>query len=266
MVASAAFLYAAGGTVEIGKLLALLGGVSLVIGSACALNNYVDRGIDRRMTRTKTRALAAGSIPVRNALVYSAILGVTGFLLLALYTNWLTVMVGIIGYLFYVVIYGLAKRKTVYGTIVGSVSGSIPPVAGYTAVTAQLDTTALLLFLILVFWQMPHFYAIAMYRVDDYKRAGLPVLSVVKGMKVAKVHILSYIVGFIFICVMLAAAGKAGATYAVLMTVIGAYWLWRGLHGLKLKDDIRWARMMFGLSLLVMVTFSVAISLDPWLP
>src|SRR5579871_5606007 len=107
-------------------------GISLVIGSGCVVNNYIDRDIDAKMERTKKRALVKGAISGRNAILYASVLGIIGFLLLFIYTNLLTVCVGLVGYFFYVVMYTIWKRKSDIGTIVGSVSGAVPPVAGYT--------------------------------------------------------------------------------------------------------------------------------------
>ena len=180
------FLLAAKGVIDPLLFLAALIGTAFVIGSACVFNNYIDREIDEKMARTKKRALVTGDIPVKNALIFGTLLGILGFLILFSYTNLLTGVIGVIGVVMYVVVYGYFKRRTVHGTLIGSISGAIPPVAGYTAVTNLIDTGAILLFLILVFWQMPHFYAIAVYRIEDYKKAGIPVLSVVKGIPTTK--------------------------------------------------------------------------------
>lgn len=242
-------------------LLVTLAGLSLIIASGCVFNNYIDRGIDKKMKRTKKRALVTGTIPVRNAIIYATILGITGALLLGFYTNILTLVIAIIGFIFYVFIYGIGKRKTVHGTVIGSISGAIPPVVGYTAVTDRLDTGALLLFLILVLWQMPHFYAIAMYRVKDYSAAGIPVLPAVKGMNAAKIQTLIYIVGFIAASLALTAFNYTGLVYAAIMTVAGIGWLLMGFRGYS-KDDVAWAHRMFGFSLIVTLAFCGAILID----
>jgi len=261
-----AFLLASQGHIDIGLLLATVAGVSLIIGSGCVYNNYIDRGIDKKMARTKGRALVQGTISGRNALIFAVILTALGLGVLETFVNMLTVWLGILGLFFYVVLYGISKRKSVYGTIVGSVSGALPPVAGYCAVTGQLDSGALILFLILTFWQMPHFYAIAMYRHDDYAKAGLPVLPVSQGMHAAKIHILAYSFGFLAAASALTVFGYTGYTYAVVMGALGITWIWKGIAGFKSVDNPRWGRKMFLFSLIVLTSFSVMISLDWLLP
>lgn len=266
ITAAAGFFLAARGQIDFWLFIATLLGVSSVIAAACVCNNYLDRGIDAKMERTKKRALVEGSVTNRNALVYAAILGVVGFGILAVYTNILTVIVGVIGIVFYVVVYGLAKRRTIYGTEVGSISGSMPVVAGYIAVTGRFDMTAFLLFLVLTFWQMPHFYAIAMYRAKDYAAAGLPVLPVKKGMHQTKVRMLAYTVAFGLAACALTIFGFAGYSYLAVMVLASAAWLWRGFRGFKTMDDTKWARKMFGFSLVVLLAFSLGISFDNFLP
>lgn len=266
ITAAAGFFLAAQGSIHFGLFLATLAGISAVIGAACVCNNYIDRGIDAKMDRTKKRAIPLGSVSGRSALLYASSLGIIGFGLLAAYVNLLTVIVGLVGVVFYVVFYGLAKRHSIYGTEVGSVSGSIPVMAGYTAVTGHLDLAAWLLFLILTLWQMPHFYAIALYRQKDYAAAGLPVLPIVKGDQVTKLRIIAYIVLFGGASLALATYGYAGFTYAGLMLLVTGMWLWRGIAGFKTTNTVSWARMMFGFSLTVLLTFSFGIALTTWLP
>lgn len=260
------FFFASRGMLDLGLLLAMLVGLSLIIASSCVINNFTDRHIDKQMSRTKNRALVSGEIPGRNALIYAAALGIIGSLILGLFINLLTLIAALFGMFAYVVLYGIGKRLTVHGTLIGSISGSIPPVVGYTAVTNQLDITALLLFIILVFWQMPHFYAIAIYRMRDYTAAKIPVLPVVNGVKATKNQIVAYIIGFVVVTQALTLFGGASYTYAVIMLFAGLAWLWLALRGFQAKDDIRWAKSIFGYSLVVILIFSITISLDTLLP
>ncbi|HSX17662.1 MAG TPA: heme o synthase [Patescibacteria group bacterium] len=264
--AIAGFLLAAKGHPDFWLLLAVLAGTSLVIASGCVFNNYIDRGIDVKMARTKKRALVTGEISGRNALGYATLLGLAGFAVLIAWTNWLVVLIGFIALFFYVVLYGIAKRRSVHGTIVGSVSGSAPIVAGYCAVTGRFDTGAALLFLILTVWQMPHFYAIATYRSKDYAAAGLPVLPVKQGVKSAKRYMLGYIVAFIAATLALTVAGITGVVYAVIMLLAGVAWLYKSVQGFSAPDDNKWARKLFGFSLLVLLVFCFTISVDSFLP
>jgi protoheme IX farnesyltransferase len=266
LTATAGFLLASKGHVDGWLLLAAVAGTSLVIASACVFNNYIDRGIDAKMARTSKRALVSGLVSGRNAIIYATLLGLAGFAILALYTNLLVVTIGLAALFDYVVLYGLAKRRSVHGTLVGSIAGAAPVVAGYCAVTDRFDTGAVILFLVLALWQMPHFYAIAMYRFDDYKAAGLPVLPVKSGMPAAKIQIILYIAAFIAANTLLSAFGYTGYTYLVIMTVLGLAWLWKGAKGFKTNDDKPWARQMFLLSLVIVLSLSIMLSVGPLLP
>ncbi len=186
VTATAGFALASKGHVDFLLFCAMLVGLSLVIGSACVWNNYIDRGMDEKMVRTRNRALVKGVIPVPYALCFAMVLSFFGIGLLALTTNLLTVSIAACGFFIYVVLYGISKYRTSLGTLIGSIAGAVPPVVGYTAVTGCVDLAALLLFLIVVFWQMPHFFAIAMYRLEDYTAASIPVLPVSKGIYTAK--------------------------------------------------------------------------------
>jgi len=266
ITATGGFLFASRKDVDFFLLLAVLAGTALVIASGCVFNNYIDRGIDKKMARTKNRALAKGRIPTLHALIYGAVLGLAGFSVLGLFTNALTVWIGAVGLIFYVVLYGFWKRRSVFGTVVGSVAGAAPILAGYVAARNEVDTGGLLLFIILAVWQMPHFYAIAMYRLLDYRAAGLPVLPVVHGNGMAKQYILLYITAFIAAACALTTFGYAGYIYLAVVTTFGFVWLWKGFKGLTATDDTAWARTMFRFSLRVITVFSIMISVDAWLP
>jgi len=175
---AAGFLLASKGNVNFGLFAATVFGLSLVIASACVFNNYIDRFIDQNMERTKNRPLATGVIKVRDAILFGVLLGIAGNLTLLMYTNGLTVAVANVGFFVYVFLYSFLKSRTVYSTLIGSVSGAIPPVVGYCAVSNQFDFAAGILFMMMIFWQMPHFFAIALWHFDDYAKAGIPVLPV----------------------------------------------------------------------------------------
>lgn len=266
ITAAGGFLFASRGSVDLWLLWATLVGIALVIASGCVANNYLDRRIDAHMARTKQRALVQGSIPVVAALTYSVVLGVLGFGLLILYTNPITVMVGVFGLFMYLVMYSIWKRRSTIGTVVGSFSGATPIAAGYLAVTGHIDTAAIILFIILILWQMPHFYAIAMYRHSEYAAASLPVLPVVKGAQLTKTYIAVYICAFLTACFSLALLNYAGIVYLVAMTILGFLWLRLALQGFKAPNDNAWARSIFKVSLRTLTLFSILIALDSFLP
>ena len=264
--ATAGFLLASKFRIDIKLFAATIVGMALVIAAACVYNNYIDRDIDQKMARTKKRALASGRVPAGSALAYATMLFVLGFAILGGASNALVVGIGLVAFVDYVALYGLAKRHSVHGTVVGSISGAAPVVAGYAAVTDRLDLGALLLFAIWTLWQMPHFYAIAMYRFDDYKAAGLPVLPVKKGMRAAKIQIVWYVAAFIVANAFLTICGYTGLSYLAVLSLLGLYWLWRGLQGFHTKNDRTWARSMFLLSLMVMLGLCLMLSIGALLP
>ncbi len=268
LTATAGFLLAAAlkDKYDLGLLLAVLTGTALVIASGCVFNNFIDRGIDAKMARTKKRALVTQAISGRQALLYAGALGVLGFTILAALTNATTVIVGLVGFLDYVVLYSIFKRRSLYGTLVGSISGATPLVAGYTAVVGTFDWSALILFLIMAVWQMPHFYAIATYRHDDYAAADLPVLPVKLGAATATRHIVAYMVAFLVTVPLLSVFGYTGYIYAIVMTLVALWWLRLGLQGFRAKDSKKWARKVFFRSLLVLLSLSVMISIGAVLP
>jgi protoheme IX farnesyltransferase len=262
---AAGYFLASKGVMSWSLFLAIMAGTSLVIASACVFNNYIDRSIDIVMARTKRRALVEGTISGRQALVYGVILGLAGGLVLARFTNWLTVAIGALAFVDYVVLYGVAKRRSVHGTIVGSLAGSAPILAGYTAVTGHIDAAAVTLFVILTVWQMPHFYAIAIYRFDDYKAARLPVLPIKQGIMATKRQIVAYIVAFIVATQTLTLLGYTGFIYSLVMGLIGLNWLRLSLTGFGTADDKIWARRVFFFSLVTLLVFSVMVSFGAFL-
>lgn len=248
------------------NFLGVILGTALVIASACVFNNYLDREIDAKMERTKKRASVTGIVSIQSGMIYATTLGVLGYAILAIWTNRLTVMLGAVAFIFYVVIYGWAKRNTVHSTLIGSVAGAIPPVAGYCAMTNKFDAGALLLFLILVCWQMPHFYSIAIYRLKDYKSAGLPVLTVKQGIPAAKKQIVFYILAFTVCVSLLTFNNYTGVIFFVAMFALNLFWLYKAILGFKVKDNNKWARKMFGYSLIMTLALSFMLSVGGWLP
>jgi heme o synthase len=246
------------------KLLAVLVGSSLIIACGCVINNFIDRKIDIKMKRTSKRALVTKTITSRAALLFATVLGVLGFVTLLLFVNNITAVVGLVGLFFYLVPYSYFKRKSPIGTIVGSVSGATPIVAGYTAVTGSVDAGALLLFICMACWQMPHFYAIAMYRMKDYAAAGVPVLPVVKGGALTRIYIYMFIIAFVFSCCLLTLLGYTGYSFAGIMLLVCVWWVLRGLR--SKKPDETWGKQMFLTSLVVLLVFCASVSVGGLLP
>lgn len=266
----AGFLLGAGyfGRFNIVLFVATIVGMSLVIASACVLNNVLDQDIDAKMERTKRRAMAMGEVANASAIIFSAVLGVLGIIILAVWVNSLVVAIGVFGFVVYVWLYGaLSKRLSIHGTLVGSISGAMPVLAGYVAVADRLDVAALLVFLMLFFWQFPEFYSIAIYRKKEYARAKIPVMSVVKGVVSTKRQIFVYTVLFTVSSLLLTIAGYAGWIYFVVMALVNIYWIRIGLSGLsKNIDSDAWAHKMFHSSLIVLLVLSLMLAIGAYLP
>jgi heme o synthase len=267
ITAGAGFLFASRGTIDWGLFAWLMIGTTLVIASACVINNYLDQDIDSLMERTKKRPLIEGRVSGRGAVLFSIILGIVGIGLLIAKTNDLVVITGIVGFIDYVWLYGmLSKRLSMYGTLVGSISGATPILAGYVAVTGTLDVGAIIVFLILFFWQMPEFYSISVYRRKEYAAAKIPVISVVLGIAKTKWHIFWFTLAYVISTLLLSIFGYAGYIYSIVMGILGVYWIWLSIKGLKTKQDTKWARKMFRFSLITLLVFCLMISIDAYLP
>jgi len=265
--AAAGYLLASRGHVDVLGFVWLCIGTTLTIASACALNNYLDQDIDAKMSRTKKRAAWMRTVGQRNAVMFAVLLGLVGFAVLATLTNWWVVAVEIVGYIDYVLLYGMwSKRQTWHGTAIGAISGAAPILAGYVGAAGHLDLAGIVVFLVIFVWQMPEFYSISIYRRDEYKAAGVPVISVVKDIRFATLHIFAYTVLFVVFSLLLGMTGNASVTYTVVMAAIGGYWLWLGAKGLRAKDSAAWARRMFKFSLTALLVFCALISIDAWLP
>lgn len=237
-------------------------GLGFIIASACVFNNYIDRRADEKMVRTRNRPLVKGIISPQSALSFGVVLGVVGIAVLGFYTNLLTMLVAGTGFFFYVVMYSICKYRSSHGTLVGSIAGAVPPVVGYTAVSSQLDLGAFLLFVILVLWQMPHFYAIATYRIAEYAAASIPVLPVTRGIPATKIQMLLYMIAFLIAASLLMVFGYTGWAYLTVAAVLGLVWLWLCIQGFSAENDALWARQMFRFSLVVILGVSLLIALD----
>ncbi len=256
------FMLASRGEISWGLLLMTLLGLCLIVAAGCVSNNFIDRVYDGKMERTKNRPLVKGVIAPVNALGFAAILLVVGSAVLVTGVNLLTVLLSLTGFVIYLLFYSFSKYRTVHATLIGSIAGAIPPVVGYCAVVPRLDVGAGLLFLIIALWQMPHFYAIAMYRIDEYSNASIPVLPVVRGAKATKVQMVLYIVGFLGVALMLPLFHYVGLLYLVTVALLGLVWLGMGLKGFKCPDDKKWARKMFLCSLVVVMGACLVIPLS----
>jgi protoheme IX farnesyltransferase len=258
----AGFLLASKGAFDAVLFCSTFTGIAWIMASACVFNNYIDREMDSKMQRTKNRALATGIISGKKALLFATLLGIAGSIILLYFTNLLATSVAWFGFFDYVVLYSLWKGKTIYSTAIGSVAGAVPPVVGYCAVSQNLDLGAVILFVMLVLWQMPHFFSIALNHFDDYVRAKIPVLPVIKGLRRTRIHMSLYIMAFIGSAILLTIFEYAGKFYLVSMLCFSLAWLAFSFAGFKKGQEQIWGRRMFQLSLAVIGVICVAIPLE----
>jgi protoheme IX farnesyltransferase len=257
------FFLAAQGNIDLWLLLVTLVGTSLVVASGCVVNNIIDQDIDVKMERTRNRALVKKSVSNTVAFIYATVLGIFGFALLYFFTNLLAVAFAALGFFVYVVLYSLyLKRHSIHQTLVGSLSGACPPVIGYCAVSNQFDIGALILFILFCIWQMPHSFAIAIYRLNDYVSARIPVLPAKKGIYITKLQSAVYVLLFTLTGSLLYVFGYVGLIYLVVFASLCAYWLYLAVSGFRAIDDRVWARRFFLFSVILITVFSVVISLD----
>ena len=259
---AAGFLLASKGKIDFLLFFATLIGLAFIMASACVFNNYIDRSIDKKMKRTQTRALVTGSISGQHAIIFAIGLGIIGNVILLLFTNLLTVFVAAAGFFVYVVLYSMWKCRTIYGTAIGSIAGAFPPVVGYCAVSNHFDLGALILFSMLILWQMPHFFSIAIYHFDDYKAAEIPVLPIKKGYFRTKIHMVIYILGFILVSMLLTLFHYTGYIYLIVTISLGIVWLGLCLKGFNSDNNQRWGCHMFRLSLVMITVVSFMIPFD----
>ncbi len=227
-------------------------GIALIIGGAGCLNNYIDRDIDLYMERTKERPTVTGKVnPLK--VLYMGLAMVIGGTLMLLAASSPAALLGLFGVFAYVVMYTIwTKRKIVSNTVVGSISGAMPPLIGWAVVDPGLHPVAWGLFLLMFVWQPPHFYALAMKRMEEYRAAGVPMLPVVKGFHVTKVHMLIWVALLLPIPFLLA---PIGMPIMVLITLLNIGWLLLSLKGFSFKkkftkeEDLKWANKMFIYSL-----------------
>lgn len=243
---------------------AALLGSSLAVASANAFNMVWERDGDRLMARTRNRPLAAGRLGVVSSSVFAGLLGLAAMVVLGLGTNWLTAGLAAFALISYVLIYTPLKRRTPLALVIGAVPGAVPPLLGWTAVTSSLDLPGVVLFGIVLVWQMPHFLAISIFRKQDYAAAGIRTVPVVRGETVAKIQAIAWAAVLIPISVALTPLGVTGDIYLVVALLAGLAYLGFALIGLRREGvaNLRWARQLFALSLVYLPVVTIALVVD----
>ena len=256
-----AFFLASGNSPSIALLLPTIAGVALVIASACVFNNYIDRDLDRKMVRTHNRVLARGLMSSPVALSYASLLGFVGMAVLCSTTNLLCVAIVLAGFTIYVGVYSVyMKRSLPCAPLVGSLAGAAPPLAGYCAVSNCFDMEAAILFLIFSLWQIPHWYAIAIFRHNDYAAAAIPIVVLKQGVARTKKQIICLIVPFTAASLIPGFAGYTGYAYMIVTAACGLSWLYLAWSGRKTSDSRHWAKQQFGFSVITIFIISIMMS------
>jgi protoheme IX farnesyltransferase len=237
-------------------------GTALAVGGANAFNMWWERGTDRLMARTRTRPLPAGRMTPTTALRFAWALSIASIAVLLVGTNVLTAVLAASAIAGYVLVYTPLKYRTPAALVIGAVPGAMPPLLGWTAATNSIDAPGLVLFAILLVWQIPHFLAIALYRKTEYARAGIKVLPIVRGDAVAKIHAVLWVMILVPLTLLLAPLGVAGNIYTYAAFGLGAGFLGWAFTGLDNAAGPRWARNYFLASLVYLPALTLALFVD----
>ena len=254
---------ASSGSVNFQLVLFTLLGTGLASASSATFNNFIDRKIDARMSRTRNRPLPSGRVSAKSAFVFATLLGIFAFVILSTFTNYLTAWLALFTIFFYVVIYTIwLKRYSTLCTEVGGIAGALPPVIGWTAVTNEITWPALLLFLIIFLWQPPHFWALALVRADEYKKANIPMLPVIKGTRLTKFRMLLYTIALIPTTISMYVYGLNGITFLLASTLLGIAYLLLTIEFMRKPVTIRSARRLFSFSILYLLGIFTLVFVD----
>ncbi len=201
--------------------------IAVGAGASAAINNGYDHDIDRLMPRTARRPTAVGRIAPDEALAFGVTLAIMSVMVMGLAVNWVAAALLALTIAFYVFVYTmLLKRRTPQNIVIGGAAGALPPVVGWAAVTGDVGLAPLVLFAIIFMWTPPHFWALSLYRAQDYERAGVPMLPVVAGRETTRRHILAYTLALLPVSLLPVALGFAGPVYGVIALALGAGFVW----------------------------------------
>ena len=240
-------------------------GIWLASGSAAAFNHLIDERIDKLMARTARRPLATGKLHARQVLVFAAILGVLSMVVLATQVNVLTAWLTFGGLIGYALVYtAYLKRATPQNIVIGGLAGAIPPVLGWTAVTGALHPFALQLCLIIFVWTPPHFWALAIFRREDYARAQIPMLPVTHGVRYTRWQILLYTILLVLVSLLPSITGHSGLIYFGGAAVLGVGFLYYAFRLMSPPDEY-FAMRVFKYSVIYLMALFAFLLADHWL-
>ena len=241
-------------------------GIWLVAGAAAAFNCLVEQAIDRKMARTRARPTVAGSISTTQILLLAGVVGGIGLLILYRFVNSLTMWLTLATFVGYAVIYTvILKPATPQNIVIGGASGAMPPILGWAAVSGVVDPQALLLFLIIFAWTPPHFWALALYRKEEYANAGVPMLPVTHGDQFTKLHLLLYTFMLAAAALLPFVVGMAAWFYLACAVALNAIFIWYAVQLYRRYTDAL-ARRTFNFSILYLALLFAALLIDHYLP
>lgn len=240
-------------------------GIWLAASSAAAINHLLDRRIDAKMARTSHRPLPSGSLTGRQVLVFALILGALSMILLVWQVNLLTAVLTFFSMIGYAVIYTVyLKHATPQNIVIGGAAGAAPPVLGWVAVTGEVHAFALLLFLIIFVWTPPHFWALAIFRREDYARAMVPMLPVTHGVEYTRQQILFYTILLVLVTLLPWFAGMSGVFYLGGVLVLDAVFLYYAIRLMKPPNEA-YAMKVFGYSIWYLMVLFAFLLIDHWI-
>jgi len=258
-------LHATPGAVPLQILLAGTAGIALVAGAAAAINCLVEQKIDSVMKRTSWRPLPRGELSATQTLVFAGVLGGTGLWLLGQFVNALTLWLTLATFIGYAVVYTvILKPATPQNIVIGGASGAMPPVLGWAAVTGQVSAEASVLFLIIFAWTPPHFWALALYRTEDYARAGVPMLPVTHGKPYTRLQVLLYTLILFAVSLLPFAIGMSGVVYLAAAGLLSSVFVAYALRLYFAYSD-RLARHTFRYSIAYLAAIFTALLVDHYL-
>ena len=248
--------------INLAKMLLTLLGTGFSVGSANALNMVWERESDKLMKRTANRPLSSGRMNPSAALIFAIALGAASVLVLGFCVNWTTSLLSLFALLSYVLCYTPLKKVTPHALLVGAVPGAIPPLLGWTSMTGEITLPGVILFAILLVWQIPHFIAISVNHADDYKKAGIKTWPGERGLRPATIQALAYSLLLLPISLMLIWTGVASFIYGAIALSLGIWMIVLSMRGLTPEIHGGWAKRLFIASLVYLPALTAGIAID----
>lgn len=241
-------------------------GIGLAAASAAAVNHVVDQHIDSVMARTRLRPLATGNVSAQSAILFAFVLGALSMVILTAFVNVLTAVLTLLSLIGYGFVYSMyLKRATPQNIVIGGAAGAAPPVLGWTAVTGTLDPNSLILFLIIFAWTPPHFWALAIYRREEYRSVDIPMLPVTHGAEFTRLHVLLYTIVLFIISLLPFITMMSGPLYLLGAVLLGSGFIWYAVQLWRTKSD-RLAMQTFSYSIVYLMALFAFLLVDHYVP